>query len=453
MKKMKRVIGLFLMFTMILSMTACGKKVETSTDAPANTQTEDSSTEESKVEEETAAEPVTLKLFTNLPDRTTGQGLLEQQIIDKYIAENPHVTIEIEALQDEAYKTKFTAYTSSNNLPDVLSVWGQPAFIDPVINSGYLAELNEADYVDYNFIPGSLAGFSKNGKIYGLPRNTDIQVVFYNKKLFADNNINVPTTMQELYDVADKFNALGIAPCSIDGKDKWPLAIMYTDFIMKLTGDNTLLPTSIGAKDLSDPNFKKAADAMNELISKGFFQKSFTASDYGASRNLFAQGKAAMFYMGSWEMSMATDEAIPEEVRNNIGAFNLPSPDGSTSQTTDLSAWNGGGYSVSEKSPVKEEAIKFLNYIYKPENWAKGAWQNGICIPAQSYEEYLTGNETEVQKTLTNLLTKATNISGTPINDCGTPTFKTTSEDLSQQFATGMIDSGTYVKKLNEALK
>ena len=151
MGKMKRAIGLLLMFTMILSMVACGKKTDKKSDSTAESKTEDN-LEETEKEGEESSEPVTIKLFTNLPDRTTGQGLLEQQIIDKYMEEYPNVTIEIEALQDEAYKTKFTAYTSSNNLPDVLSVWGQPAFIDPVINSGYLAELNEADYADYNFI-------------------------------------------------------------------------------------------------------------------------------------------------------------------------------------------------------------------------------------------------------------------------------------------------------------
>ena len=30
-------------------------------------------------------------------------------------------------------------------------------------------------------------------------------------------------------------------------------------------------------------------------------------SDYGASRNLFGQGKAAMYLMGSWEMGLAAD--------------------------------------------------------------------------------------------------------------------------------------------------
>lgn len=54
-----------------------------------------------------SGEEVTLKLFSNLPDRKTGQGLVEQMIIDEYMEENQNVKIEVEALDEEAYKTKF----------------------------------------------------------------------------------------------------------------------------------------------------------------------------------------------------------------------------------------------------------------------------------------------------------------------------------------------------------
>ncbi|MBR1707807.1 MAG: extracellular solute-binding protein, partial [Clostridia bacterium] len=82
------------------------------------------------------AESVTIKVFSNLPDRTSGQGLVEQTIFDQYMAENPNIKIEIEELDDEAYKTKFKAYTNSKQMPDLVSVWGQPGFINEVIEAG-----------------------------------------------------------------------------------------------------------------------------------------------------------------------------------------------------------------------------------------------------------------------------------------------------------------------------
>ena len=45
---------------------------------------------------------VIIKLFSNLPDRKNGQGLVEQTIIDQYMSENPNVNIEVEALDEES---------------------------------------------------------------------------------------------------------------------------------------------------------------------------------------------------------------------------------------------------------------------------------------------------------------------------------------------------------------
>ena len=145
------------------SLTGCGSKSET-------TAKNDNGT-------------ITLKVFSNLPDRKNGQGLVEQMIIDNYMKENTNVKIEVEALDEEAYKTKFKAY-SMEGMPDVVSIWGQPSFLDEVLDAGVLAELNEADYADYGFISGSLEGFKKDGKLYGLPRNTDVAGFYYNEKIF-----------------------------------------------------------------------------------------------------------------------------------------------------------------------------------------------------------------------------------------------------------------------------
>ena len=47
-------------------------------------------------------------------------------------------------------------------------------------------------------------------------------------------------------------------------------------------------------------------------------------SDYGAARNLFGQGKAAMYLMGSWEMGLATDSNFSDEFKSNVDAFKFP---------------------------------------------------------------------------------------------------------------------------------
>ena len=402
-----------------------------------------------------ADEEVTIKVFSNLPDRTSGQGLVEQTIFDQYMAENPNVKIEIEELDDEAYKTKFKAYAAGNQMPDLVSVWGQPGFINEVIDAGLLAELNPDDYADYGFINGSLDGFSKDGKLYGLARNTDVIGIYYNSKMFEENGWEVPATYEEFLTLCDTINEAGISPVAMDGADKWPLYIYYTDYIQRVEGEGVLAKTTgaIEAADFSDPIFTEAADVLRAAADRGVFEVGFETTDYGTAQNLFLNEQAAMYYMGSWDMSIANNQDVPEEIRSAFKVFQLPAPEGANGGDTTITAWNGGGYSVTESGANKEEAVKLLNYMFLPENWTRIAWENGVCMSAQDFSQYATGNETELQKEFMDIVANSTSMSGTSIGDLGTAEFKTMTEDKIQELAIGSISSSEFLDAIAAVCK
>lgn len=401
-----------------------------------------------------ADDEVTLKIFSNLPDRKNGQGLVEQMIIDDYMEENPNVKIEVEALDEEAYKTKFKAY-SMEGMPDVVSIWGQPAFLDEVLDAGVLAELNQDDYKDYGFIPGSLDGFMKDGKLYGLPRNTDVAGFYYNQKMFEDNGWKVPTTYDELLTLAGEIKEKDIVPLAMDGGDGWPMAVYLSDILFKLAGSDyaDIVSNAVSTGDFSDENLKKATELLKESADAGLFQNGYDSQDYGTAMNLFTNGQAAMFYMGSWEASMALNEDIPEDIRTNIRVFTMPVIDGGKGDVTDIAAWNGGGYAVSADSEVKEEAVKFLNYMYQPDELSKYGWENGVGMSAQDQSPYMTGDETELQMQFVDAVNNATSVSGTPINDCGPSAFKTSIESEIQSVSNGSISVDDFLATIGEACK
>lgn len=399
-------------------------------------------------------ETVTLKVFSNLPDRKNGQGLVEQMIIDEYMAENTNVKIEVEALDEEAYKTKFKAY-SMEGMPDVVSIWGQPSFLDEVVDAGVLAELNEADYADYQFIEGSLNGFTYDGKLYGLPRNTDVACIYYNEKMFADNGWKVPETYDELLALADSINAAGIVPMAMDGGDGWPMAVYLSDVLYKIAGEDyaDIVSKAITSGDFSDENLKKATELLKAAADAKLFQNGYDSQDYGTAMNLFTNGQAAMFYMGSWESSMALNEDIPEEVRTNIRVFTMPVVEGGKAASTDIAAWNGGGYAVSANSEVKEEAVKFLNYMYQPDKLSKYGWENGVGMSAQDQSEYMSGNETALQMQIVDAVNNATSVSGTPVNDCGPSAFKTSIESEIQSVSNGASSVDDFLAAIGNSCK
>lgn len=401
-----------------------------------------------------AEEKITLKIFSNLPDRKNGQGLVEQKIIEDYMRDYPNVNIEVETLDEEAYKTKFKAY-AMEGMPDVVSIWGQPSFLDEVLDAGVLAQLNPDDYKDYGFISGSMDGFMKDGKLYGLPRNTDINGFYYNQKMFQENGWEVPKTFDELLKLSDKINAAGITPVAMDGGEGWPLAVFMTDLMHKITGTDysEIITKAIAEGDFSDPSIRKAVELMRQAVDAGMFQKGFESQDHAAAQNLFISGRAAMFYMGSWDASMAVNQDIPKEIRENIRVFMMPQVRGGKAEPTDILAWNGGGYGVNENSEVKEEAIKFLNYMYRPDKLSKYGWENGVGMSAQDESAYVTGRETELLKQFVEIVNHSTSVSGTTINDRGSSGFKTCIETEIQGVCNGTTGVNDFLKKLETACK
>lgn len=462
----KKMIASLLTAALAVSMlTGCGGGNDSSapaaTDTPSAAQEEtdssaadDSAAADTGAAAESAGGDVTIKLFSNLPDRKNGQGLVEQMIIDEYMDANPNVTIEVEALDEEAYKTKFKAY-AMDGMPDVVSIWGQPSFLDEVLDAGVLAELNEEDYLDYGFIAGSLEGFKKDGKLYGLPRNTDIMLFYYNQKMFDDNGWKVPATTDELLSLCEDIQAAGITPVAMDGGDGWPMACFLTDILVKVSGISyaDIVSNAVATGDFTAPEIKQATELLVQFADAGMFQVGYDSQDYGTTMNLFTNGQAAMYCMGSWDASMALNEDIAPEIRDNIRAFTMPTVSGGKGGANDIAAWNGGGYAVSANSAVKDEAIKFLNYMYQPDKLSKYGWENGVGMSAQDQTAYLTGSETELQKQIMDILKNATSVSGTPINDCGPSAFKTAIESEIQGVSNGSTSVDDFLAAIGAACK
>ncbi|MEC0232129.1 ABC transporter substrate-binding protein [Paenibacillus alba] len=406
--KWKNLSAVLLATTFIVS--ACGNTSDPAK-KPAATDSKVEKTDDKK-------QPITLNFFSNNPDRATGQGLAEQKLIDQYMKENPHVTIKVETLAPDAqYQDKIKVYNASNELPDIMMLWGTPNYMGPLVKNGSLAEFSADDFKDMGFMNGSFSGFTYNDKIYGIPKNSDFWVLYYNKKIFTDNGLTPPTNETELNKAITVLRGKKITPIAHDGRDAWTTALWIDGVAERYSGtfENT------AKLNIKDPSWIKAAKHMQDSINAGIFGSGFLNQDYGTARNLFGQGKAAMFMMGQWEMGMVSDTNFPEEVRNNIGAIAFPTLNGGTGKVTDLTAWNGGGYGVSAKSKNKEAAKEFLKWFFKPTNWAKTVWENGITFPAQKYDQFFTGKETSLQKDLTSIFNGATAISGIPISDRLTP--------------------------------
>lgn len=78
-----------------------------------------------------------------------------------------------------------------------------------------------------------------NGEIYSVPVNIHrSNVLWYNIKVFGDNNITPPTTFEEFFAVADKLKAAGIIPLAVGGADKFEAPHLFESVLLGVYGQD-----------------------------------------------------------------------------------------------------------------------------------------------------------------------------------------------------------------------
>jgi raffinose/stachyose/melibiose transport system substrate-binding protein len=394
-----------------------------------------------------SAEPkITLRMGDNQPDRQNTWGAVIEKINAEFKKKHPNVEIVTESYQDQPWQQKVQIYAASNQLPDVFKYWSFPAMTGALANNGYLLPLPEKEFAKLGFIPGTFEPNRYNGKLYGLPTTVDFWVIYYNKALFEQCGVKVPATIDELMATAKPFRDKGIIPLVTDGKDAWPLNITWDNLVGRTTGDFTLIQKALARKiKFTDPAFLPATKLFKQLVDSKLFADDLLTLDYGASRNLFGQEKAAMYLMGSWESGLSTDASFSDSFRKNLGVIKFPA--GPKGSADDLMAWGGGNYVISAKTKYKALCIDYLKTYFTL--YPKLAWDNKVNIPALKVQ---TGpNDNQLSKDLIAILNAAKKTSGTPSLDQSTAEFKTNIQKHIQELAAGIITPEQFLAAADAA--
>ncbi len=396
-----------------------------------------------------SADKVTVKMGDNLPDRTNGWGAVVETINAEFKAANPGVDIVTESYPDQPYQEKIKIYATAKQLPDVFKYWSFSTLLKPLVDGSFVVPLDQATFAKHGYLPGALESNVYNGKLYGIPVSADLWVVYYNKKLFKDAGIDkLPATLEEMVALAPRFKAKGIIPMTTDGKDAWPLAITFDQLVWRLSGDATLPRQALARKiKFTDPVFVKAATLLQGMVKAGMFQEDLGVSDYGASRNLFGQGKAAMYLMGSWELGLATDASFSEGFRANVDVFKFPTVAGGKGKTDDLFAWYGGNYVVNAASKNTALGVKYLEFYAK--RFPAIAWEKQATFPAQTVAA--RPNDSPVAKSLLRIAAEAKATSGTAALDLSTSAFKEDIQNAIRELSSLLITPEAFAAKVDAA--
>jgi multiple sugar transport system substrate-binding protein len=237
-------------------------------------------------------------------------------------------------------------YVFADQLENLARFFMNPRLADPAYDAadiipGYMQNIGVAGG-EKGYLPGP------TGSLFGIPFGAETSALAYRKDIFAKHNLKVPTTYDEMMDLACKIPQLekgmgGIASRAASGHHA---AHAYLLHLAPLGGRvfdanwNPIINNAAGVK---------AAETLKKIVDCGpEGAKTFGFAEAGAA---FLQGKTAM-YLDSTVLSGQTEDPSRSKVVGQVGWAMHPMDVRRGSQT--------GGFGIGIPRNAKEKDAAFL---------------------------------------------------------------------------------------------
>jgi multiple sugar transport system substrate-binding protein len=285
----------------------------------------------------------------------------QQAVVDAFHVANPKITVKVTVSDWDTYWDKLQTGLAGGDAPDVFAMDG-PLFPDyqsrdvlldlkPLIDrDGYdLSQLADQAVRDFTTPTGQ----------FGLPRDLNVIVLFYNKKMFDTAKLPYPDATWDwakLVEVAHKLTL----DANSDGKpDQWGFFTETSDMenywssLVWQNGGDVIAPDGKSTV-LGTDQAVGGLQFLQDLIWKEKVMPD-AASWPTDSGDAFEQGKAAIEADGSW--LVATHQAA------GIDLGIAPLPKGPAGQATSI---NPTGAVVYAKTKSPDAAWEFVKYLASP---------------------------------------------------------------------------------------
>ncbi|MHA7134639.1 ABC transporter substrate-binding protein [Oerskovia turbata] len=296
----------------------------------------------------------------------SAMGQAWAKAIEIFEAENPDVEVVVEKQTFEQIQKNAKIVLTGNDVPDVMEYNKGNATAGQLASQGLLSPLTDAaeergwDTLLSDSIQTTATydenGLMGSGEWYGVPNYGEYVGVYYNKDMFAQYGVEVPTTLAELEAAMATFQAAGVTPLAEAGAE-YPLGQLWYELVLANADQDFVDAYQLfdGDVDFQGPEMTQATETLADWIDKGYLASdsaALTAEDMGVS---FINGTYPMMVSGSWWFGR-----IVSEMDADWGQFNFPG--------NDLHIGSSGNlWVVPENADSKSLAEEFIDITLRPE--------------------------------------------------------------------------------------
>ena len=270
---------------------------------------------------------------------TEGHQEALNHIIEEFNGQQDDITVEAKYVPFADFKKQLSVGASAGELPDIV-------ILDNPDHASYAAMGIFADLTGRfdvsTYYDGPVNSCTLDGKLYGVPFGSNDLVLFYNEDMLEAAGCEVPTTWDELLEVAKATttdNVYGFAHCALQNEE----------------GTFNFLPwvwsTGATSYEIDSEGGIKAMEFEKSLVESGAFPKEAINWTQGDTMNQFISGNLAMMINGTWQIPTMREE-VPDM---NWNVAPIPQ------DAEQASGLGGENYAVIAGGN-EEASIEFLKY-------------------------------------------------------------------------------------------
>lgn len=326
--KKRDVWKLFVLF-LLMGLLGCGSKA-------------DESSEKHKESKEQNRQELTLWSYYETKAQKEGLDKLVKEFNESQ--EDYKISWEYVPMADFIKTLSFSQ--SEDNLPDLILVDNPD--MGSLIKIGMLSDITEQlqeTVSTWDYYPEVWKFAEDEGRCYGVPFCCNNTAIIYNKQMFDEKDLEIPTTWEEFKETAAALTSegcYGFAMSAVSGEQG---AFQFMPWI---------LATGADTEHMTDDNVREAFRLINNLLK----EKSMPNDCMNWSQNdlakTFAAGEVAMMENGPWVLAELDESGI------DYGIFQFPA-----NVTTGVVL---GGENLAVVAGMNVEgAVSFINYYNKKE--------------------------------------------------------------------------------------
>lgn len=414
---MKKGLSILLAAALTISFAACGGSTSTAPGAGADKAG-------SQGTDGTAKAGATKITITFRDDGLGEEGNLWKWMEEAYASypKKDDIALDIApitASEGDYFAKVALSLQSADTAPDIVC---EDTFQLPTdASAGYLTPLDDMlkDYEDWNngsYYEALKRGVTgSDGKIYGVPYNTDTRGLWYNKDIFEKAGLPrdwEPKNWEEI-----------LAACQTI-KEKVPDVVPFWMNSAVATGEATSMQTyemllyGTGERLIEDdkwivssPNIEKSLTFIQDIYAKGYGPPLSLVLNGQASntsaREYLPQGKLAISLDGFWIQGNYKDTGASPwpEYATSLGFAPMPTSDGGNGGTITLAG--GWGLSIPQHSDAKEEAFDFIKHMMSPEVYTPSIIRMGSLCTRTDVGDNPAYADTPFMQTATDFLETA----------------------------------------------